>query len=69
LRVSLETFNQLNILTTLLYCGFTPLTLALGVIGQLLRNDSKPFSRIGLALVLIPFLILLVQLGMSVRLS
>lgn len=67
LLISPATFNQLNNLTSLFYCIFTPLTVILGVIGHMLKNDSKTFSRLAITLVTIPFLVLFVQLILAIR--
>jgi hypothetical protein len=67
LRITPETFNKLNYVTTLLYCILTPLTVILGVIGHVLKNDSKVSSRIAIILVTIPFLVLFVQLLFAIR--
>ncbi len=56
LDISRETFNRLNNLTALLYCGSTQATLVLGVLGLTRKNDSKGLSWLGLALAAIPFL-------------
>ena len=62
LNITPGTFNQLNNLTALFFCILTPLTFIFGVMGHLLKNDSKTYSRIAVTLVTIPFLILSVQL-------
>ena len=67
LKITPNTFNQLNNLTALFYCALTPLTFVLGVLGHVLKNDSKTYSRIALTLVIVPFLILLVQLVTALR--
>ncbi len=56
LEIPRKTFDQLNNLTALLYCVLTQATIILGVIGHTRRKDSKNFSRVGIALALVPFL-------------
>jgi heme/copper-type cytochrome/quinol oxidase subunit 2 len=62
LNISVDTFNLLNNLTALFYCVLTPLAFVLGAIGYTRKNDSKNFSAIAIALVVIPFLIIFAQL-------
>jgi hypothetical protein len=66
LNITLETFNQLNNLTALVYCLLTPTALVLAAIGFMRKNDSKPLSLIAIVLVLIPFLIVSAQLARSI---
>ena len=61
LRISYETFNLLNNLTTLFYCGLTQISFVLGVIGLRHTNDSKNLSWVGIALSAIPFLFMFAQ--------
>ena len=63
--ISPRTFSQLNNLTALFFCILTPITFILGVVGHTRRNDSKTLSRIAIALVTIPFLIIFSQLVYS----
>jgi hypothetical protein len=56
LEVSQKTFGQLNNLTALFYCVLTQAAIVLGVIGHTRKNDSRTFSRAGIALALVPFL-------------
>lgn len=58
LNISPALFSRLNILTTLFFCILSPLTVILGIVGHLGKNDSKPFSRTALVLGLVPFFIL-----------
>jgi len=58
-------FNQLNILTAQIYCILTPLTVLLGVIGFIRRNDSNILSGIAVVIVAIPVAILFSQLVAS----
>ena len=67
LKITPNTFNRLNNLTALFYCALTPLTFILGVLGHVLKNDSKTYSRIAITLVTIPFLIIFIQLVMDIR--
>jgi hypothetical protein len=67
LRISIDTFNLFNNLTALFYCIFIPLTLALGMIGYLLKNDSKTYSRIAVILAALPFFILFAQFINALR--
>jgi hypothetical protein len=61
LHISYETFNLLNNLTTLLYCGLTQVSFVLGVIGLRRANDSKNLSWAGISLSVIPFLFMFAQ--------
>jgi hypothetical protein len=61
LRITPGIFNQLNNITALFFCIFTPLTFILGVIGHTRKNDSKTLSRMALTLAVLPFLILFAQ--------
>ena len=61
LNISAELFSKLNNFTALFFCILTPLTFGLGVAGYTRKNDSKNFSRVALALALIPFLFMFVQ--------
>ena len=61
LNISPSLFNQLNGLTTLLYCILAPLAAGLGILGFVFKNDSKSLSLSALAVAAIPFLILMVQ--------
>lgn len=61
LDISLRTFSQLNNITTLFFCIFTPLAFVLGVIGHTRKNDSKILSLAAIALVTIPFLFMFAQ--------
>lgn len=63
--ISPEQFNQWNSITALLYCVLTPLACGLGVVGLLLKNDSKTFSGMALLVVTIPFLFFAFQLFSS----
>ena len=56
LNITPAQFNQLNSATALLYCFFTPLAAALGILGLILKNDSKTLSGIALVIAAIPFL-------------
>jgi len=66
LNISPETFSFLNNITVLTACVLAPLAVLLGVIGLFKRNDSKPLSVTALALVGAPFLILFVQMIVSI---
>ena len=61
LSITPYTFSQLNNLTALIYCIFTPLAFVLGIIGHTRRNDSRILSRIAISFAVIPFLIMFVQ--------
>jgi len=65
LNITPGTFSQLNNLTALVFCALTPLTIVLGVMGFVPRNDAKILAGIAITLVMIPFLILLASLGSS----
>ena len=65
LEITPDVFNQLNSLTALIYCILTPLTILLGVIGFVRRNDSNILSGIAVTLVTIPVVILFSQLVSS----
>lgn len=63
-------FNQWNIITAAFYCALTPLAFTLGFAGVIFKNDFKVISWIAMAMVTIPFLIILVQLVLAlVRLN
>lgn len=62
LRITPAVFNQLNIITALLYCGTTPLAFGLGIVGFFPRNDSKVLAGLGIATVSVPFVVILGQL-------
>jgi hypothetical protein len=61
LRITPAQFSQLNSVTALLYCVLTPLAVALGILGLVYKNDSRPLSGAALAIAAIPFLIVFVQ--------
>ena len=61
LKISPGTFSQLNNLTAFFFCILTPLTIVLGGIGHTRKNDSKNLSRVAIAMVTVPFLIMFVQ--------
>lgn len=61
LNISPAEFSRLNIFTAQAYCLLTPLAVILGIVGLLFKNDSKRLSWAALAVVTIPFLIILVQ--------
>ena len=65
LNISVNTFNQLNNLTALVFCILTPLAFILGIIGHTRKNDSKILSRIAIALAVVPFAIIFSQLVYS----
>jgi len=65
LRISPETFGQLNNLTALLYCGLTQLAFVLGLIGHTRKNDSKSLSLTAIVLVVISFLVMFAQFAIS----
>ncbi|MBI5352504.1 MAG: hypothetical protein HZB50_07700 [Chloroflexi bacterium] len=67
LNISAELFNQLNYITALSYCIFTPLTILLGIMGHILKNDSKIRSQIGIFLAIVPFLIKFAQLILAMK--
>jgi hypothetical protein len=62
LDITPRTFSQLNNLTALFFCIFTPLTFVLGVLGHTRKNDSKALSWIAIVLAVAPFLIKFAQL-------
>ncbi len=61
LNISYEIFGQINNLTALSYCFLTQGSFVLGVIGLILKNDSRNFSWAGIALAVIPFLFMFGQ--------
>ncbi len=60
-----RTFDQLNNLTALLYCAFTPLTFVLGITGHMRKNDSKLLAWIAIALAATPLLVLVIKMIFS----
>jgi hypothetical protein len=64
LRITPDVFEQWNIFTAQTYCILTPLAFGLGVLGLLFKNDSKPLAGLGIAVVLVPFLVLLVRMAL-----
>lgn len=67
LRITPAFFNQLNVITALLYCGMTPLAFGLGIVGFFPKNDSRLLAGLGLGMVSVPFVIILGQLLLSLR--
>ncbi|WKZ34346.1 MAG: hypothetical protein QY332_12060 [Anaerolineales bacterium] len=61
LRISPLLFNQLNTITALLYCILTPLTVALGFMGIILKRDSMILGVLAIGMVAVPFLLLFTQ--------
>jgi hypothetical protein len=62
LRITPAVFGQLNIFTAQTYCVLTPLAFGLGLLGLVFKNDSKLLAGLGIAVVAVPFLVILVQL-------
>ena len=62
LNIDLDLFNLLNKLTALVFCSLTPVTIFLGVMGLIRKNDSKPFSLMAITLVTIPTVIIFISL-------
>ncbi len=65
LRITPAQFSQLNSVTALLYCVLTPLAIVLGVLGLILKNDSRYLSGIALVISTIPFLVNFIQLVLA----
>ena len=65
LTISPKLFAQLNQITTLVFCVFTPLSFALGIWAYTRKNDSKIFASIAIALTTLPFAALFVQFALS----
>jgi hypothetical protein len=66
LNITPETFYSLNTMTALAACSLAPLALLLGILGFIRNNDSKLLSGIALTLAGTPFLILFVQMIISI---
>ena len=65
LNITPGTFDQLNNLTALLYCAFTPVTFIFGVIGHLRKNDSKLLAWTAIILAAVPLLVLVTRMIFS----
>ena len=65
LTISPKLFVQLNQITTLVFCVFTPLSFALAVWGLTRKKDSKTYASIAIVLTTLPFAVLLLQFALS----
>jgi cytochrome bd-type quinol oxidase subunit 2 len=65
LNIAPRTFAALNSITALAACALAPLAILFGVLGLVRKNDSKPASVLALVLTTLPFLILFVQMLLS----